>query len=63
MGEWKQTLCWCCAKAVNGGCSWSNKFEPVDGWRAEPSTVRSNITGTPRVATWLVIECPEFVEG
>lgn len=43
------TLCWDCAKATDGGCTWSEKHEPVDGWDADE-------TGNG----YMVGRCPEF---
>ena len=42
------TLCWGCEKAC-GGCSWSKKFVPVEGWKAIPTE-----------KSFDVYECPEF---
>lgn len=43
------TLCWDCKNATDGGCSWSEKLEPVKGWEAI-----ENARGH------LVVRCPEF---
>lgn len=54
------TLCWRCAKSVNNGCSWSARFEPVQGWTAEETVLkRIGIGGK----SYLVIDCPEFERG
>lgn len=50
MIEPKETLCNDCAKACNGGCSWSESLTPVKGWKVTESK--------PSV---IVDECPEFV--
>ena len=49
----KVTLCQSCQKAdcSLGGCSWSNHLIPVEGWKAEPTSI-----------SYLVIECPEYIE-
>ena len=49
----RKQLCWDCAKATNGGCSWSRRFEPVKGWTAEPNTREA-------FSTYEIIACPEF---
>lgn len=57
------TLCWGCANCYNG-CSWSRKFEPVDGWKAIPTS--KGVTYGDRkkeVKSFFVVECPEFVKG
>ena len=69
------TLCWCCAKATTGGCSWSRSFIPVEGWEATSTIIKEgallkkdengNITRdtTPRLShSYKVHSCPEFVE-
>lgn len=44
-----ETLCWYCANAC-GGCSWSKKLVPVDGW-----VTRARGPGED------VVACPKFV--
>ena len=51
------TICWDCEKAL-GGCSWSEKLVPVDGWEAVP-TVKQQFRGEP-LHSFCVISCPEF---
>ena len=51
-----QSLCWNC-KNCFGGCSWSKSFEPVEGWRAERTTIEYFNTKTP---SFLVRDCPLF---
>ena len=54
------TLCWCCANAINDGCSWSKNFIPVEGWRAIPTII---IEGAGRKKhSFKVIECPKFIQ-
>lgn len=53
-----QTLCWNC-KNCFGGCSWSEKFEPVEGWNAERTLIKYFNVVTP---SFLVRDCPLFVE-
>ena len=45
------TKCWDCANSTNSGCSWSDKFIPVDGWIAERNEEKDS---------YRVIDCPEF---
>ena len=53
------TLCWKCAKACGGGCSWSKSFTPVEGWEAVQT---KNKTGAgDDEPSYLVLQCPEFV--
>ena len=35
------TLCWSCKNCI-GGCSWSEKFEPVKGWEATKTFIASD---------------------
>ena len=51
-----QSLCWNC-KNCFGGCSWSERFEPVEGWSAERTTIEYFNTETP---SFLVRDCPLF---
>lgn len=55
----KQTLCWDCENAANGGCSWSDRLVPVEGWDADYKPVR--ITPTRILDSYMVNKCPEFV--
>ena len=51
------TICWHCAKAC-GGCPWSARSEPIEGWTAEHSLIQME---TGRYAdTYEVIACPQF---
>lgn len=52
-------LCWDCKNAI-GGCSWSDKGEPVDGWDATFDTLR-NHNGIYK-NTYAVFDCPLFVK-
>ena len=51
-----QSLCWRC-KNCFGGCSWSESFEPVEGWRAERTIIQHFNAETP---SFLVRDCPRF---
>ena len=52
-----KTICWDCGNAL-GGCSWSARLEPVEGWEAEP-TQKAQFRGEP-LQSFLVKECPRF---
>ena len=52
------TACWNCAKAT-GGCSWSSRFEPVEGWTAQETLIKLN-GGERYEPSFHVISCPEF---
>lgn len=56
----KDSLCWYCEKAC-GGCSWSRKLIPVEGWKAKK--VKNKDYNDETIPCYKVIECPEFVEG
>lgn len=58
MNKPNNTLCWNCANACNKGCSWSEDFTPVEGWKAEPY-IKNGVTS--EIISYEVIECPEFV--
>ena len=62
----KASLCWDCKNAVPNpdtgvGCSWSERFIPVEGWDA----AERNLFGQhdSEVTSYHVIACPEFVVG
>ncbi len=54
-GRSGDSLCWQCSNAT-GGCSWSDRLEPVEGW----SVARKKYT--EGILT-IVMSCPEFQEG
>jgi len=59
----RQTICWDCRNAVPGpeaGCSWSRRWQPVEGWDAEETWVRYGAYGSQK--SYRVLECPEFEE-
>jgi hypothetical protein len=69
------TLCWCCAKATTGGCSWSAHFIPVKGWEATPTIIKEGTLlkkdengkvtrdTTQRLShSYKVHSCPEFIK-
>ena len=39
--EASKTLCWNCGNAC-GGCSWSDDLEPVEGWHARETYMKSS---------------------
>ena len=53
----KDTLCWECEKAT-GGCSWSDKLIPVEGWEAIPTEVKMTVYST--VNSYKIVNCPLF---
>ena len=60
-------LCTVCERAV-GFCSWSDRLEPVEGWKAEPSAIKNHTKRDPDKETvvteshgFRVIECPLYI--
>lgn len=58
----KMTLCWSCKNAVPDfkkgyGCSWSNYFKPVEGWKATETEVSVQ---NKKKRSYIVIECPLY---
>lgn len=47
----RQTLCWGCRNSSRSGCSWSKRFEPVQGWEA----IRNE-----RTDSYHVVSCPLY---
>lgn len=63
MSKQKETLCWSCKNAVpskKAGCSWSEKFEPVEGWIADKTFTKCVSDNCP---SYFVRKCPEFEKG
>ena len=56
----RETLCWRCARAGTGGCSWDKNLTPVEGWTAQQRRFREQ-TGV-YTQTDLVEGCPLFEE-
>lgn len=54
-------LCWDCANATNGGCSWSRDFTPVPGWTARRIPGRVYHGGQATEETYMITACPEFL--
>ena len=66
--EREASICWRCKNAVpdedGNGCSWSKKFQPVDGWTAVSKPVNLIIKGKRvPMESYNVRSCPQFVEG
>ena len=63
-------LCWRCSKSC-GGCSWSRRFQPIQGWEAEPTIVkqisnRRDAAGKRiyiTIKSYKITACPMFKEG
>ena len=57
----KDTLCWHCAKCT-GHCCWSSHFQPVKGWDAIPTKIRTRdfLGNLNVIESFKVIKCPEF---
>ena len=49
-GSMKPSLCWECRLSTSGGCRWSEKLLPVEGWE-----ILENKNG------FKVLNCPKFV--
>lgn len=52
------SICGDCVNSV-GLCSWSAKFIPVEGWKAEP--VKRRLGSGDIVTGFAVKECPKFI--
>lgn len=53
------TLCWDCQNAC-GGCSWSEDFIPVKGWKAKPTKLKGY--GDTHTDSFHVIKCPKYIK-
>ncbi len=54
----RTTLCWSCGR-FSGRCSWSARFEPVEGWEAEPRRLSLGARGS-MVQSYTVYRCPQY---
>ena len=65
------TLCWSCENSVpriedgvyTRGCNWSVNKKPVEGWEAEPRTLRHNGAGLEFTKSFHVISCPQYIKS
>ena len=65
----KETICPDCKNCVpnpdtGAGCSWSMRFEPVEGWEAEPTIILGMELpsgGFEEIPSYRVDSCPLFV--
>ena len=53
-----ESLCWQCDN-TGGRCPWTKAFQPVEGWKAKPVTIK-NYAGTQSIESYCVIKCPLF---
>lgn len=60
MQDEKIQLC-CYCRYATGGCSWSDKFEPVRGWDAEPTIIKDSEIGD--IPSYEIKHCPQFMWG
>lgn len=51
------TLCWYCANAC-GKCSWSSKFQEVEGWEANKGYIKNHFG--EKIPSYVVKKCPQF---
>lgn len=54
----KPTLCWDCERAIDNNCPWVERAEPVDGWTAFKTLVRTNQQYL--TDSFHVVACPMF---
>lgn len=62
LADKKNTLCEHCGNACNGGCCWTDHFEPVEGWVAQKSKINLNGLKGKWIDSFIVVSCPEFIE-
>ena len=56
------TLCWTCQNAC-GGCNWSKRLKPVEGWTVENTEIKHTSKGKTRYdSSCKVISCPEYIQ-
>lgn len=52
-------LCWRCSNAC-GGCSWSQSFIPIEGWKAESVVIKDS---EGDINSYKIKKCPQFIKG
>ena len=57
--EYDKQLCWRCKNAC-GGCDWSKRFIPVDGWIAEQTIVKD---ANGDFLSYKIKKCPKFTRN
>ncbi len=64
MISYTNELCFKCKNAY-GGCAWSKKFDPVEGWVAEEveNKYRSEKDPNMKKKSWHILACPQFEKG
>ena len=55
----KEQLCCTCGNAY-GGCPWSARFEPVEGWTANPTVI---VHGSREMSSYQILDCPLYERG
>ena len=58
--KFKCQLCTTCARA-SGFCSWSRKLVPVEGWDAEPTSVKA-VSNNGSYESYRVKTCPLYIQ-
>lgn len=56
----KANICCSNCKKCAGGCSWSDRLEPIDGWKAEKTFLDSSVSD---IQGYKIHYCPEFEDG
>ena len=51
--------CTTCKNCVQG-CEWSERYEPVPGWVAEPTIIGKL---SYNISSYRIISCPKYEEG
>jgi hypothetical protein len=59
----RSTLCWKCQRAVGlNMCEWADRFEPVEGWDAEETSIQLHANGIVETTqSFMVRSCPKFI--
>lgn len=52
--------CYTCAKFC-GGCAWSERFEPVEGWEAIPTVIKQQ--WGREIPSFAILHCPQYERG
>lgn len=63
MEKHSRQLCWTCRRTSYGLCPWFSGYEPVNGWDATPTKVRTGMMRDKSVDSYHVKSCPLYEKG
>lgn len=59
MRKTNDQLCWTCKNAYAGKCPWFTKYEPVDGWTARQTEIKT-YDEKSTITSYEITACPNY---